>query len=120
MDFYAHGYVPIAKRYTASTAARTAIWTPAASARIILTDLAVSTSMSTTFRVEFGSSNGYIIMDHWCQGSVMVYPITGGIVDSNQGSNMGMDCPLVISFGPGLSASTENNYVFAAGAEDRS
>lgn len=114
MDLYAHGYTPVNKFYIVKTANRTAMWTPAASARIILTDLTISTTVSTTFRVEFGTSNGFIVLDHWAQGSVMVYPITNTLVDS-----FVPDCPLVISFGPGLSASAENNYVTASGAEDR-
>lgn len=108
------GYTPIFKFYIAKTASRTSMWTPASSAKIMLTHLAVSTSVPTTFRVEFGTSNGVIIMDHWAQGSAMVYPLTSAWVESPT-----YDCPLVISFGPGLSASTENNYVTAQGYEDR-
>lgn len=119
MDYFSHGSVPLTKRYVPITAGRVAVWTPAASARIILTDIAVSLANTATMRIEFGSSNGYVVMDHWCQGSVMVYPLCGAVVDSNQNSNMGMDCPVVISFGPGLSMSLENSYVSLSGAEER-
>lgn len=110
----AHGYTPVYKFYIAKTAAATVMWTPAASARIVLSNLVVSTSVSTTFRVAFGAPANSIVLDHWSQGSAMVYPITDTWIDS-----LVMDSPLVISFGPGLSASAENNYVSAQGWEER-
>lgn len=110
----AHGYAPVFKFYIAKTANPTIMWTPAASARIILQQLVVSSPVSTTFRVAFGAPASTVVLDHWAQGSVMVYPLTDAWIDS-----LVMDSPLVISFGPGLSASAENTYVSAQGWEER-
>jgi hypothetical protein len=106
------GLKRINKRYTAESGARTAFWTPAASARIILTDMVVSTSLATTFRIEFGTSNGFVIMDHFCAGSSTVYPLCDSPVYSEA-----MDCPLVVSFG--TAQSNGSSFVSAQGFEDR-
>jgi hypothetical protein len=92
-NYFTDQYTPIFrfKHVLGANNSPVTIWSPATSARIVLTDLVLSSNLATSVRISFSTSRGTIIGECFIAGSGTINFLQDTVVDSIQ-----PDCKLIL------------------------
>lgn len=84
-NYFTQYYTPIFRfRHVAGSNSPVAVWTPATSARVVLTDLVLSSQVACSARISFSTSRGTIVGEFFISGSGTIVPLCDTVIDSQQ------------------------------------